>query len=62
MLVPGHISVPWTVFATSDALALASVIESLLVTARVFGSVGESSDSVGSFCAGLKLVLKTVVI
>lgn len=56
VLIAGHIATAiWNIFAASDSLALAGIIESLLGTARVLGSVSQSGDSFGCFGAGLKL-------
>lgn len=55
MLISGNVSVAGRVLSTSNTLALAGFIKSLLVTSRVPGSVGQPSDCVGSFSSGLQI-------
>lgn len=54
VLIASDVAVSRTIFAPSDALALAGFVESLLVAAGVFGSVGEARNSFRCFDVGLK--------
>lgn len=54
VLIAGHVAVAGTVLTPSNALALAGFVESLLVAAGVFGSVGEARNSFRCFDVGLK--------